>query len=231
MDLSVVIPFYNEEDNAAAVLNGISAALSGNNISFEIVAVDNGSVDKTGEILEGLKNTIKGLKVIRIPVNEGYGWGIRQGLEKSIGEYLGFMCGDNQVEPVVLAQVYNKLKGEGLDLCKVKRVKRYDGFSRKFISFFYNVICPMLFSVNDRDLNGTPKIFKRSIFEKINLVSKGWFIDAEIMINFSKLSSKVGDVPVVFKKREKGASKVNVKAVIGFIKEMLCYKAKLTKRV
>lgn len=224
MDLSVIIPFYNEEDNAASVLKGISAVLSGSNIDFEIVAVDNGSIDKTGEILEGLKNTIKGLEVIRVAVNEGYGWGIRQGLEKSIGEYLGFMCGDNQVEPIVLTQVYNKLKDEGLDLCKVKRVKRYDGFSRKFISFFYNIICPLLFSVNDHDLNGTPKIFKKSIFKKINLVSKGWFIDAEIMIKFSEAGSKIGDVPIVFKKREKGASKVNIKALLGFVKEMLCYK-------
>ena len=79
----------------------------------------------------------------------------------------------------------------------------------------------MLFSVNDHDLNGTPKIFKKSIFENINLVSKGWFIDAEVMIKFSELSSKIGDVPVVFKKREKGASKVNIRAVFGFIKEML----------
>lgn len=228
MDLSIVIPFYNEEDNVAAVLNGIGAALSDASIDYEIVAVDNGSSDKTGLILEELKKTLKGLKVLRVAVNEGYGWGIRNGLEKSQGEYIGFMCGDNQIEPVVLAQVYNKLKGEGLDLCKVKRVKRFDGFSRKFISFFYNIICPLLFSVNDHDLNGTPKIFKKAIFERLSLVSKGWFIDAEIMIKFSKLGLKIGYVPVVFKKREKGASKVNIKAVLGFIGEMLAYRFKYT---
>lgn len=226
MDFSIVIPFYNEEDNVGSVLSGIEAALAGNNINFEIVAVDNGSIDKTGEILEGLKKTIKALKVVRVALNEGYGWGIRQGLERSIGEYLGFMCGDNQVEPSTLMQVYDKLKKENLDLCKVKRVKRYDGLSRKVISFFYNIICPMLFSINNHDLNGTPKIFKRSIFEKINLVSKGWFIDAEIMIRFSNLGSRIGEVPVVFKKREKGASKVNIGAVVDFVKEMLVYKLK-----
>ncbi|MDP2921145.1 MAG: glycosyltransferase family 2 protein [Candidatus Omnitrophota bacterium] len=226
MELSVVIPFYNEEDNAAGVLNGIDAVLSGSNISYEIVAVDNGSIDKTGKILEELKKKINALKVVKVNVNEGYGWGIRQGLEKSRGDYLGFMCGDNQVDASEIIRVYDKLKKEGLDLCKVKRVERHDGFSRKFISFFYNIICPLLFSVNDHDLNGTPKIFKRSIFQGISLVSKGWFIDAEIMIRFSNLGSKIGDVSVVFKKREKGASKVNIKAVFGFIGEMLAYKIK-----
>ena len=229
MDLSIVIPFFNEEDNVRDALNSIEYALKNNKIKYEIVAVDNGSSDRTEAILRELKENMGSLKIVRVHVNEGYGWGIRCGLKEAAGEYIGFMCGDNQIEPKAILDVYNKVRIENLDLGKVRRVQRYDGFIRKIISFFYNIICPKLFSIGEKDLNGTPKIFKRSIFEKLNLISKGWFIDAEIMIKVSRMGCKIGEVPVVFKKREKGSSKVNIKAVLAFSGEMFSYRCKYRK--
>ena len=224
MDFSIVIPFYNEEDNVEEVVSGIDAVLADRDIQYEIVAVDNGSFDNTGKILGQLRESIPNLKILRIEENQGYGWGIINGLRWTSGNYIGFMCGDNQIEPTEILNVYDKIVTDNLDLCKVRRVKRQDGLFRKLISFFYNIICPTLFLIKATDLNGTQKIFKKSIFENLDLVSKGWFIDAEIMIKFSKAGYKIGDVPVVFKKRRKGYSKINLKAVFSFIKEMLIYR-------
>lgn len=224
MELSVVIPFYNEEDNVKDVIESIGSVLKNTGIDYEIIPVNNGSIDRTGVILQGLSNGNKRLKVVTVNVNEGYGLGIREGLKAGSGRYIGFMCGDNQVEPEALLAVYEKAKEENLDLCKVERIKRYDGLSRKVISFFYNIICPALFGIKSADLNGTPKVFKKEIYDKLNIVSKRWFIDGEIMIRFAKLKCKMGSVPIVFKKREKGASKVNIKAVWEFIIDMAGYK-------
>ena len=226
MDLSIVIPFYNEEDNAEDTIKGIDAALKDINIKYEIVAVDNGSTDRTGAVLNGLKGKNANLKIVTVPFNEGYGWGIRQGLKESSGEYVGFMCGDNQIDPHELAMVYNKAVAEKLDLCKVRRVERHDGVARSIISFFFNSICPALFSIKGKDLNGTPKIFRKNVFEKLGLTSKGWFIDAEIMIKCSRMRCRMGDVPAVFRKREKGSSKINYRAVFSFVREMVSYKYK-----
>jgi glycosyltransferase involved in cell wall biosynthesis len=223
-ELSIVIPLYNEEDNAAPVLKDIDYALKTALKAYEIIAVNNGSIDNTGLVLKKLEQEIPSLKVITVPVNQGYGWGILAGLKESSGSYVGFMCGDNQVEPAALIDVYNKAVNECLDLCKVRRIKRHDGAVRKIITFFYNIICPFLFSISAGDLNGTPKVFKRAVFEKLGLVSKGWFIDAEIMIKCARLGCRIGEVPIVFKKREKGSSKINPKAVIGFLKEMFRYR-------
>lgn len=152
------IPFYNEEDNVEEVLNALYSVLKSTSIEYEILAVDNGSIDNTGKILNELNKKIDTLKVLSVSVNGGYGSGIISGLKKGLGEYIGFMCGDNQVEPVSLIDVYNKAKKDKLDLCKVRRVKRHDSFSRIVISFLYNIICPVLFSIKARDINGTPSV-------------------------------------------------------------------------
>ena len=67
------------------------------------------------------------------------------------------------------------------------------------------------------------------MFEKINLISKAWFIDAEIIIKFSKMNARIGEVNVIFKRREKGASKVNIKAVFEFVRDMFIYRFKYDK--
>lgn len=230
MDLSIVIPFYNEEDNVAQVLKGISYILCSNKICHEIIAVDNGSVDRTGEILDTLSHEIRNLKIVKILINKGYGIGIRHGLNRASGAYIGFMCGDNQIEPQALIEVYNKAVKEDLDLCKVRRIKREDGVLRKIVSFFYNSICTNLFFLKYKDLNGTPKIFKRHIFEGLNFVSERWFIDAEVMIKCSRMGCRIGEVPAVFKKREKGISKVKLNTLSDFAQEMLRYKFKYEKK-
>lgn len=224
MELSVVIPFYNEEDNVRDVLESIDSVLKGTGIDYEIIPVNNGSLDRTGEILQGLSIGNKRLKIVTVDVNEGYGLGIREGLKAGSGRYIGFMCGDNQVEPDTILAVYRKAKEENLDLCKVERIKRYDGLSRRVISFFYNIICPALFGIKSTDLNGTPKVFRKEIYDKLGIISKRWFIDGEIMIRFVKLKCKIGSIPVEFKRREKGVSKVNIKAVWEFVIDMAVYK-------
>lgn len=224
MKISIVVPFYNEEDGVEVVLIGIDACLKNSGLDYEIVAVDNGSSDTTGRILRRLRDGIKTIRLVEIPVNQGYGWGIISGLEQSSGDYVGFMCGDNQVEPGAIVEICEKIRRDNLDLCKVIRVQRQDNFMRKAISFFYNLACPGLFRIKAQDLNGTPKIFKRLLLKKLNLVSKGWFIDAEIVIKCRRMGCSMGEVPVIFKKREKGASKVDIGAVLDFLKDMLVYK-------
>src|SRR5438552_18121238 len=98
--LSIVLPFYNEEECVERVIRDVHSALRG--LPFEIVAVQNGSRDRTEEILNCLTKHLPQLRIVVVPVNRGFGYGLIQGMAASTGEVVGFMPGDGQVDPAVL---------------------------------------------------------------------------------------------------------------------------------
>ena len=225
MALSLVIPFYNEEKNVREVIGGLFDTFQRSSIDYELILVNNGSTDKTPQILEGLAREKPGaVKVVHVSVNQGYGWGIINGLKRVSGKYVGFMDGDGQIKPSDVLRVYSKLVDEDLDLCQVKRVAREDGLARKFISYCYNFVFRFLFSLNVKDINATPKIMRREIYEKLDLVSKDWFLDAEVIIKCTRMNCKIGEVSVTFRKRETGKSYVNFSTILEFLKNMIIYR-------
>lgn len=225
--LSLAIPLYNEESNINKVIIPVLSELEKGKVNYELILVDNGSHDKTGQLIRELAERNNKLKIVRIEVNQGYGYGILKALEEASGKYVGFICGDGQVEPSDIVRVYHKLISDDLDLCKASRVIRQDGLQRKIISFFYNLFFSLLFvSIKSKDINATPKIMKREVYEKLNLKSRDWFIDAEVMIKCEKMGCKIQEVPITFYQRKEGVSNVRFSTILEFIKNILRYKLK-----
>ncbi|MDO8568835.1 MAG: glycosyltransferase family 2 protein [Dehalococcoidales bacterium] len=222
---SLVIPFYNEEKNAKRVVEGLTGSFEKAAIDYELILVDNGSVDATPRILEELAGAKPAaIKVVHVPVNQGYGWGIINGMKAATGEYAGHMCGDGQVTPADVLKLFEFIKKEKCDLCKVRRVARHDGFVRKVLSVGYNTLFLLIFNVKTMDVNGTPKIVRRTYLEKMAPQSRDWFIDAEIMIKARHLDLKVSEVPVEFLRREAGRSHVAFSTIWEFARNMSSYK-------
>ncbi|MBI4398621.1 MAG: glycosyltransferase family 2 protein [Candidatus Omnitrophica bacterium] len=220
--LSVVIPFYNEEANVERVISGIEQAFKRRALEiYEIMAVDNGSRDKTGEILTRLRAQNSRVHVVCVPVNQGMGWGIQQGLKLAAGQVLCIQCGDGQTEPDEIVNCYEMLQSGGFDLCKVDRIVRGDGPLRAFISWVFNRLSDLMFGTKTHDVNGLPKLFTRSLYEALYLESKGWFLDAEVMIKAVRKGCKIGEVKTKFYKREGGSSNVNWKTIVEFIWNMI----------
>ena len=225
MSLSLVIPFYNEDKNIERVISGLFNSLEKASINYELVFVNNGSVDKSPKMLEDLaKEKPDRIKVVHVSVNQGYGWGIINGLKIASGEYVGFMGGDGQIKPEDVIMVYHQIEKGNCDLAKAKRVSRKDGLLRKMVSFVYNHLFWVIFRVASLDINGTPKIFHKDWLERLNLTAKDWFIDSEIMIKAKYLNLKVGEVPVEFLRREKGGSHVEFTTMLEFAKNMFNYR-------
>lgn len=225
LSLSLVIPFYNEEKNVKRVVSGLVNDFEKGSIDYELILVNNGSVDKSPQMLENLaKEKPDKIRVVHVPVNQGYGWGIINGLKNTSGEYVGFMCGDGQIKPQDVIKVFNSIRKGNYDLVKVKRVDRKDGIIRKVLSPVYNFLFLVVFNVGTMDVNGSPKIFKRELLATISPSSKDWFIDAEIMIKAKYLNLKVGEVPVEFLRREKGRSHVELTTILEFARNMFNYR-------
>ena len=188
-ELSIAVPFYNEEGNVAEVAEGLARELEKNKIDYEIVLINNGSTDSTPKIINKLRGKNPKLKQLDIIKNIGYGNGIVNGLNAAKGKYIGFLDGDNQVHPKFVVEAYNKLKNSNAALCMTKRSIRNDGLMRKIASLGYNSILNILFLTNVRDVNSKPKILNNKFYKELNLYSKDWFIDTEIV-----LKSKSGKI-------------------------------------
>jgi glycosyltransferase involved in cell wall biosynthesis len=225
LNISVVIPFYNEEENVKRVVTGLVNSLERASIDYELVLVNNGSIDNSPQILEDLaKEKPDRMKVVHVSVNQGYGWGIINGLKIASGEYVGYMGGDGQIKPEDVIRVYYAISQGNCDLAKVKRISRKDGLLRKMVSLVYNRLFRLLFRVTSLDINGTPKIFRKDWLERFQLTAKDWFIDSEVMIKANYLNLKVSEVLVEFLRREKGRSHVEFTTILEFAKNMFNYR-------
>ena len=223
-DVSLVIPLYNEEGNVRSLVATLAPALAG--LDHELILVDNGSRDGTSGLIDELAAAADTIRKVTVEHNEGYGHGILSGLREARGRWVAFMCGDLQVAEADVAVILEKAVSEGHDLVKAVRVDRRDGFKRRFFSFALNRLVPLVFATGGQDVNGTPKVMTRDLFQRLSLESKRWFIDAEIMIKASTMPTlSLAEVPVVFHPRREGRSTVRcITASLEFLKEMARYR-------
>lgn len=215
-ELSLVIPFYNEEDNVRTVVASLRKAF-GKTVDYELILVDNGSTDRSGAILARLAAKDRRLRIVAIDVNQGYGWGVLQGLKRAKGNVLGYMDGDGQIPGAEALRAYRMLRDKDLDICKITRVVRIETWARRVTTLFYNALFRLIFRVPYRDINGHPKLMKRETYRRLGLSSRDWFIDAEIILKGRSLVARFGEVPVVSYPREGGRSWVRPGAVVEFL--------------
>jgi glycosyltransferase involved in cell wall biosynthesis len=164
------------------------------------------------------------VKMVHVRVNEGYGWGIINGLLQASGDFAGHMCGDGQIRPDDMMRVIQRLEQHPDSIAKVRRITRHDGAMRKFLSSGYNTLFRIMFGVRCMDINGSPKFLRRTIIEKMELISKDWFIDAEVMIKAGILGLEIEELPVEFLRRERGRSHVAFTTIFEFLNNMAAYR-------
>jgi glycosyltransferase involved in cell wall biosynthesis len=223
-DLSITIPFYNEEGCCEQVLQKLTAALEQHTIVYEIMAVDNGSTDQTGHILNRIAQSNPNVHIVKIARNEGYGWGIISGLNACTGKYIGYIDGDTQIAPDEVIRVYQSVLANQADIGKGKRIERFDGLQREIISKIYNILFCFIFSCPIHDINAKPKILRRTLYKQLGLKSKDWFIDAELVLKAHAAGMRIDEVEIEFLKRQDGTSKVRMATIWEFIKNLWEYR-------
>lgn len=219
--LSLAIPFYNEEPNVQSVLKDLVSELDSEGISFEILAVDNGSCDATQKRIQEMHEQDPRIKPVTIAKNLGYGHGILEGLRHAQGEIIGYAWGDGQVIARDVRKIFRTLVDSGADLSKAHRVKRHDGLFRLIQTRLYAICFLFLFGPGFKDPNGCPKLFRRGLYERAGFTSTDWLLDPEILIKARLQGARIVNVPVVFNKRKRGISKVRWFTSLGFFLGLL----------
>jgi dolichol-phosphate mannosyltransferase len=225
-DLSLAMPCYNEADCLNHTVPPLVEAFQKAGIDLELVLVDNGSVDQTSAVIDGL--IARGLPItkVSVPVNRGQGLGIRTGLNACRGRHIGYLAADGQVAPESVLLIYRAVQTAGdRTIAKVRRRFRPDSVSRKIISIIYNVGMLVVFpGMPSMDVNGSPRIMPREILSMMDLTSTDWFLEAEIMLKVQYLRLMVIEIDVPGHLRKGGRSNVNWKTVFEFVRNIVRYR-------
>lgn len=225
-DITFVMPCYNEMDSIRSAVGELLDAFWEKNVDVELVLVDNGSLDETGKIIDQFIE--EGLPVIKatVEVNQGYGNGVLCGLPYVRSNLVGIICADNQVTAEDVVRLYEVAsKAHTPKAFKVRRRFRMEGPLRRIISITYNIVATALFGdLNTTDINASPKILPREYLEWMNLRSKDWFLDAEIMIKAKQMGLGVFELNVFAQMRAEGASNVRPSTCWEFIVNLLKYR-------
>ena len=225
-ELSLVIPCYNEAESIPYALPALCAAFARAGRALEIVAVDNGSQDATGELLSELARQGLPVRPVRVEHNQGYGFGLLSGIPHARGQWIGFIPADGQVDAEDVVRLFEALLPCGpLTLGKVRRRFRMDGLARKLVSIAYNALVwalwPRLGSI---DVNGTPKILHKDVLARMQLESKRWFLDPEILIKARTMKVRVLELNAFARMRGRGLSHVRASTCWEFLRELLRYR-------
>jgi glycosyltransferase involved in cell wall biosynthesis len=229
-ELSAIVLCYRAGESILRVLEPLEDHLRESGTSYELVLVANyepAGDDPTPAIV---KEYARGREDVRTVIREkrgAMGWDMRSGLEVARGSIMVVIDGDfqNPVEDVLA--MYREMKRTGADVMKGRRIARYDGWYRRFVSFAYNVLFRLVFRTSGIwDVNGKPKGITRAAYEKVALRSDDWFIDAELILAARRWGLRVAELPVVFRANEERASFVRVSAIWEFLRNMARYSVK-----
>lgn len=228
-DLSLVMPCFNEEDVLPYTIPNLIDQFEASGMSLEIVAVDNGSSDRTGEILSGMVDDGRPIRIHRVEENVGYGNGVLQGLPMCTAEFIGIIPADGQVDAEDVIRLFEALRSaEQPMIGKVRRRFRMDGLWRKMVSIAYNGLVYVLWpGIGSIDINGSPKIFPKALLEDLSLESTRWFLDPELMIKARYLRVPVLEMNVFARMRGNGLSHVRAGTCWEFLKNLLLYRSGL----
>lgn len=219
IDLSIIIPFYNEEENVNPLFEKLSSVLETIPKNIEIIVIDDGSIDKTFEKLKQVK--ISGLKLVKFKKNFGQTSALAAGFEFSVGEIIITMDSDLQNDPKDIPKLLAKIK-EGYDIVSGWRKKRKIAFwSRKLPSFFANIIIRKVTGVKLHDFGCTLKAYKKEVIKNINLYGE---LHRFIPILASVYGAKITEIEVQDHKRKYGYSKYNIFRIFKVILDIITVK-------
>lgn len=202
--LSIVIPAHNEADNLSSLTAEVAQALTPLQVDYEMIVVDDGSADRTAAVTEELSHRLP-LRLIRHQQNQGYGQALRSGFAASTAQYLAFIDGDGQLNPADFKKLLQIAEPHSV-ICGY-RSPRVDHWSRVMLGkLFSRAFVPLFFGLQLRDVDCALKIFPRWVFERVELVSKGALVNAELLSLCKSLGLDFVQVPVSHRARLHGES-------------------------
>ena len=217
--ISVFFPCYNEQDNVKRVAAKAVEVLEALGVDFEVIIVNDGSADKTGQVADSVAQADKRVRVVHHPQNRGYGAALQSGIRAAQKNYICFTDGDGQFDIGEIQLLLPFI--EQSDIVCGYRLNRKDPFMRKLNGWMWTKLVCMLFGMRIRDIDCAFKMFRREVFDGMKLSSTGALISAEILARATRQGCRIAEVGVHHYPRTAGKQTgANLKVILRAFKEL-----------
>ena len=192
--LTVFFPCYNEEANVERTTRAALAACREFVEDFEIIIVNDGSRDRTGEIADGLAAAHPEVRVVHNRPNQGYGGALQAGFRAAKKEWVFYTDGDGQFDFREIPTLF-PLLGH-CDIVSAYRLDRQDPLVRRINAWCWTRLVNLVLGMRLRDIDCAFKIYPKRFLDEIEMRSKGALIDAEMLAKATRLGYRIGQIGV-----------------------------------
>lgn len=194
LSLSITFPCYNEAANVERVTR--AAVEVGRKVArdLEVIIVNDGSKDRTGEIADRLAAEIPEVRAVHNSPNRGYGGALSRGFREATKDYIFYTDGDGQFDFNEIPKILPLL--EKYDIVSCYRIQRQDPAIRKLNAFCWSTLVNSLFRIGLRDIDCAFKIYPKTFIDRIEMNSTGALIDTEMLAKARNLGYSIGQMGV-----------------------------------
>ena len=203
--LTMFFPAYNDAGTIASLVIEAQEAIRRLTPDFEVIVVNDGSRDHTGQIIDELARTYPNVRAIHHPTNCGYGGALRSGFAAATKELIAYTDGDAQYDPSEITALWARLD-EDADVVTGYKISRSDPFHRIVIGRLYHHTVKLLFALRVRDVDCDFRLMRREVFDRVKLERDSGVICLELMRKIQDAGLRVVEVPVHHYHRTHGRS-------------------------
>lgn len=212
--ISIVVPLFNEEESILPLINEIRKAIKPLNKPYEVIFVDDGSTDKSLQIIKDAAKGDNRLKYISFRKNYGKSAALQVGFKSATGDAIITMDADLQDDPHEVPSLLKKLD-EGYDLCSGWKKERFDPFIKKYSSRFFNFVTRLFSGIKIHDFNCGLKAYRREVVQNLNVYGE---LHRYVPVLAKWQGFTITEIPVKHHKRRYGKTKFGISRFFkGFI--------------
>ena len=227
LSLSIVLPAYNEEANVENAVREVSTVARQMGLDHEIIIVNDGSLDRTGEIAREMIDRVPNLRLVEHFPNRGYGGALKAGFAAATKDLITFFPADKQFDFSEVARLLARVKDAEI-VCGY-RADRQDNVIRKLNGFGWKMVVRMLFGYLCRDIDCGFKLFRRRVLSQVDLVSNGAMVDTELLAGARARGMRIVEEPLTHLPRVAGeATGANLRVIVKAFRDLVQFRVWLS---